>query len=101
MGEISADKILQRGINLMKEKKFKEAKNEFERINQSDNAQYLRAQRYLIGIYIRNEQWIEVIKASEWILDNHCSDISKEEVGEIQFKLGCSYFSIKKWKRCS
>ena len=61
MGEISADEILQRGIDLMKEKKFEEAKNEFERITQRDNVQYLRAQRYLIGIYIRNGQWIEGI----------------------------------------
>lgn len=91
MGEISADEILQRGIDLMKEKKFEEAKNEFERITQRDNVQYLRAQRYLIDIYVRSGQWIEVIKASEWILENHCSGISKEEVEEIRFNLGCFY----------
>ena len=98
MKKISADKILQRGIDLMKEKKFEEAKNKFERITQCDNAQYLRAQRYLIGIYIRNEQWIEVIKASEWILDNHCSDISKEEAEKIRFRLGYSYLLTERWK---
>lgn len=48
MKKISVDKILQRGIDLMKEKKFEEAENEFERITQRNNAQYLRAQCYLI-----------------------------------------------------
>lgn len=52
MKKISVDKILQRGIDLMKEKKFEEAKNEFNRITQSDNEKYLRAQLYLIDIYI-------------------------------------------------
>ena len=98
MKKINADEILQRGIELMKEKRFKEAEKEFKRIDQGDNAQYLRAQCYLIDIYFINKRWIEVIKASEWILDNHCSDISKEEVEKIRFKLGCSYFSIERWK---
>lgn len=98
MKKINADEILQRGIELMKRKRFKEAENEFKRIDQGDNAQYLRAQCYLIDIYFINKRWIEVIKASEWILDNHCSDISKEEVEKIRFKLGCSYFSIERWK---
>ena len=98
MEKISADKILQRGIDLMKGKKFEEAENKFKRITQRDNAQYLRAQCYLIDIYFINKRWIEVIKASEWILDNHCSDISKEEAEKIRFKLGCSYFSIERWK---
>ena len=97
MGEISADEILQRGIELKKEKRLKEAEKEFKRIDQGDNAQYLRAQYYLIDIYFTNKRWIEVIKASEWILDNHCSDISKEEVEKIQFRLGCSYFLQKRW----
>ena len=98
MKKINADEILQRGIELMKRKRFKEAENEFKRIDQGDNAQYLRAQCYLIDIYFINKRWIEVIKALEWILDNRCSHISKEELGEIQFKLGCSYFSIERWK---
>jgi len=97
MKKINADKILQRGIDLMKEKKFEEAENEFERITQRNNAQYLRAQCYLIDIYFINKRWIEVIKASEWILDNHCSDISKEEAEKIRFKLGYSYFLQKRW----
>lgn len=97
MKKISADEILQRGIDLMKEKKFEEAENEFERITQRNNAQYLRAQCYLIDIYFINKRWIEVIKASEWILDNHCSDISKEEAEKIRFKLGYSYFLQKRW----
>lgn len=98
MEKISADKILQRGIDLMKGKKFEEAENEFKRITQRDNAQYLRAQCYLIDIYIRSRQWIKVIKASKWILDNHCSDISKEEAEKIRFKLGCSYLRTGRWK---
>ena len=61
MKKINADKILQRGIDLMKEKKFEEAENEFERITQRNNAQYLRAQCYLIDIYFINKRWIEVI----------------------------------------
>ena len=59
MKKINADEILQRGIDLMKEKKFEEAKNEFNRITQSDNEKYLRAQLYLIDIYIVEEQWID------------------------------------------
>lgn len=97
MKKINADEILQRGIELMKEKRFEEAEKEFKRIDQGDNAQYLWAQYYLIDIYFINKRRIEVIKASEWILENHCSDISKEEVGEIQFKLGRSYFLQKRW----
>jgi len=98
MKKISVDKILQRGIDLMKEKKFEEAKNEFNRITQSDNEKYLRAQLYLIDIYIVEEQWIDVIKASTWVLEKHCSDISKEEVKKIQFKLGYSYLLTERWK---
>ena len=98
MGKINADEILQRGIELMKEKKFEEAKNEFERINQRDNVQYLRAQCYLIDIYFINKQWIRVIKVSTRVLKNHCSDISKEEEVKVRFRLGRSYFLQKKWE---
>lgn len=98
MKKINADEILQRGIDLMKEKKFEEAKNEFNRITQSDNEKYLQAQLYLIDIYIVEEQWIDVIKASTWVLEKHCSDISKEEVKKIQFKLGYSYLLTERWK---
>ena len=52
MKKISADEILQRGIDLMKKKRFKEAENEFESINQCDTVQYFKAQCYLIDIYI-------------------------------------------------
>lgn len=97
MGKINADEILQRGIELMKEKRFKEAEKEFKRIDQGDNAQYLRAQYYLIDIYFINKRWIEVIKASEWILENHCSDISKKEELKVRFRLGRSYFLQKRW----
>ena len=98
MKKINADEILQRGIDLMKEKKFEEAKNKFERITQRDNTQYLRAQLFLIDIYIRSGQWIKVIKASEEILENHCSGMLKKETVKIQLRLGYSYLLIKRWK---
>lgn len=43
MGKINADEILQRGIELMKRKRFKEAENEFKRIGQRDTVQYFKA----------------------------------------------------------
>lgn len=99
MKKISVDKIFQRGIDLMKEKKFEEAKNEFECINQRDNEKYyLQAQLCLIDIYIRSGQWIEVIKTSEGILENHCSGMLKKETVKIQLRLGYSYLLIKRWK---
>ncbi len=98
MKKISADEILQRGIDLMKKKRFKEAENEFESINQCDTVQYFKAQCYLIDIYIVEEQWIDVIEVSMWILEKYCSDISKEEAEKIRFKLGYSYLRTGRWK---
>ena len=98
MKKINADEILQRGIDLMKEKKFEEAVNEFKSINQCNTVQYFKAQCYLIDIYRKNEQWIEVTKASEWILEDHCPDIPKEEVEKICFNLGCSYLWNGRWR---
>ena len=80
MGKINADEILQRGIELMKRERFKEAENEFKRIGQGDTVQYFKAQCYLIDIYFINKQWIRVIKVSTRVLENYCSDRSKEEV---------------------
>lgn len=98
MKKISADEILQRGIDLMKKKRFKEAENEFESINQCDTVQYFKAQCYLIDIYIVEEQWIDAIEVSMWILEKYCSDISKEEAEKIRFKLGYSYLRTGRWK---
>lgn len=98
MGKINADEILQRGIELMKRKRFKEAENEFKRIGQGDTVQYFKAQCYLIDIYFINKQWIRVIKVSTRVLENHCSDRSKEEVEWIRFRLGSSYLAVGRWE---
>ena len=98
MGKINADEILQRGIELMKRERFKEAENEFKRIGQGDTVQYFKAQCYLIDIYFINKQWIRVIKVSTRVLENHCSDRSKEEVEWIRFRLGSSYLAVGRWE---